>query len=136
EGRAMPVRGKAWLDHEWGETVLNAEAVGWDWIGVNLADGSALTALRIRRTDGSTLWAGGSFRRAGDVQARAFASDEVQFTPGRRWTSPATRATYPVECTVQTPAGRFRVASLADAQELASRGSTGTVYWEGLSERL
>lgn len=134
DGRTMPVRGKAWLDHEWSETVLDPEAVGWDWIGMNLLDGSALTAFRIRRADGSTLWAGGSFRRAGDVQARAFPSDEVQFIPGRRWTSPATRASYPVEWRVHTPAGTFHVDSLADAQELDSRGSTGTVYWEGLSE--
>ncbi len=136
DGRALPVRGRAWLDHEWSETVLDPEAVGWDWIGMNLADGSALTAFRIRRADGGTLWAGGSFRRAGEAQARAFASDELRFTPGRRWTSPATHATYPVEWTVDMPAGRFRVRALADAQELDSRGSTGTVYWEGLSELL
>ena len=35
---------------------------------------------------------------------------------------------------MQTPAGTFRVLSLADAQELDSRASTSTVYWEGLSE--
>ena len=35
---------------------------------------------------------------------------------------------------VDTPAGRFEVKSLLDAQELDSRGSTGTVYWEGLSD--
>jgi predicted secreted hydrolase len=134
EGRALPVRGKAWLDHEWSETVLDAEAVGWDWIGMNFFDGSALTAFRIRRADGRTLWAGGSFRRAGEAQAQAFASDALQFTPGRRWTSPSTRASYPVEWTLQTPAGRFRVQPLVDAQELDSRASTGTVYWEGLSE--
>jgi predicted secreted hydrolase len=35
---------------------------------------------------------------------------------------------------VHTPAGRFSVQALLDAQELDSRSSTGTVYWEGLSE--
>ena len=37
-------------------------AVGWDWIGINLDDGSALTAFRLRRADGCALWAGGSHR--------------------------------------------------------------------------
>jgi predicted secreted hydrolase len=37
---------------------------------------------------------------------------------------------------VHTPAGRFEVRALADAQELDSRGSTGSIYWEGLSELL
>ncbi len=134
DGRAQPMRGTAWLDHEWSETVLDPRAVGWDWVGMNLFDGSALTAFRIRLPDGGSLWAGGSFRAAGDVQARAFGSDELRFVPGRRWTSPATRASYPVEWTLHTPAGRFRVQPVADAQELDSRASTGTVYWEGLCE--
>ena len=37
---------------------------------------------------------------------------------------------------VSTPAGRWQVQALMDEQELDSRGSTGTVYWEGLSELL
>lgn len=37
---------------------------------------------------------------------------------------------------VDTPAGSFEVRALLDAQELDSRRSTGTVYWEGLSELL
>ena len=35
-----------------------------------------------------------------------------------------------------TPAGRFEVRALLDAQELDSRASTGAIYWEGLSELL
>jgi predicted secreted hydrolase len=41
-----------------------------------------------------------------------------------------------VQWQVDTPAGRFTVQSLMDAQELDSRASTGTIYWEGLSELL
>jgi len=37
---------------------------------------------------------------------------------------------------VQTPAGNFEVRALLDDQELDSRGSTGGVYWEGVSELL
>lgn len=132
-GAARTLQGVAWLDHEWSETLLDPEAVGWDWIGMNLADGSALTAFRLRRADGRALWAGGSWRTAGGA-VRAFGPGEVGFEPDRTWTSPATGARYPVEWTVDTPAGRWRVRALVDAQELDSRGSTGTVYWEGLSE--
>jgi predicted secreted hydrolase len=41
-----------------------------------------------------------------------------------------------VQWTVATPAGRFSVSALLDDQELDSRGSTGSIYWEGLSELL
>lgn len=137
-GRSLPVQGLAWLDHEWSEALLHPEAVGWDWIGMNLDDGASLTAFQLRRADGSALWAGGSYRSApgpaGRQDTRIFQSGEVRLEPGRRWTSPRTGTRYPVEWRVTTPAGRFAVAALLDAQELDSRRSTGAVYWEGLSE--
>ena len=131
-GRNQRVRGQAWLDHEWSDSLLDAQAVGWDWIGINLHDGSALTAFVLRRADGSALWAGGSHRVPG-AAARNFAPDEVRFTPGRRWTSAASRASYPVQWTLETPLGRHSVQALLDAQELDSRASVGAFYWEGLS---
>jgi predicted secreted hydrolase len=132
-GQDLSVTGRAWLDHEWSEALMHPEAVGWDWIGMNLDDGTALTAFRLRRRDGSALWAGGSWRPPGQPM-RSFGADEVVFHPRRHWTSPATAARYPVEWAVETPAGRFQVNTLLDAQELDSRGSTGAIYWEGLSE--
>jgi predicted secreted hydrolase len=132
--------GRAWLDHEWSESLLHPEAVGWDWIGMNLANGDSLTAFRLRRADGSGLWSGGSWRPAAQgndpLGATIFGHDEVRFEPLRFWTSPLTQARYPVVWRVHTPAGRFTVQALVDAQELDSRQSTGTVYWEGLSDLL
>jgi predicted secreted hydrolase len=66
----------------------------------------------------------------------SFAPGEVRFTPGRIWLSPGSGARYPVQWEVQTPAGRHTVKALIDAQELDSRASTGSIYWEGLSEVL
>ena len=133
DGVAQPVRGTAWLDHEWSDSLLDPNAVGWDWIGMNLVDGSALTAFRLRRADGGTVYAGGSFRAPGGA-TRNFTADEVRFVPGRVWISPLSRARYPVEWAIATPVGRYRVKTLLDAQELDSRTSTGAIYWEGLSE--
>ncbi len=133
KGQAFDVSGTAWLDHEWSEALMHPEAVGWDWIGMNLDDGSALTAFHLRRADGSALWAGGSFR-ARDGVARIFRNDEVRFEGAKVWTSPRTQANYPTQWRVQTPSGNFEVRALLDDQELDSRGSTGGVYWEGVSE--
>lgn len=124
---------RAWLDHEASDALMHPDAQGWDWIGMNLDDGSALTAFRLRRPDGSSLWAGGSWRAPGQA-ARIFTEREVVFTPQRWWTSPATGARYPVEWCVTTPVGSWLVQALLDAQELDSRASTGTIYWEGLCD--
>ena len=127
----------AWLDHEWSEALLHPNAVGWDWIGVNLFDGSALSAFQVRDKSGSALWAGGSFRsgaKNGREPARSFTPGEVTFNPLRRWTSAQSQASYPVAWQVQTPAGNYTVQALVDNQELDSRASTGAIYWEGLSD--
>jgi predicted secreted hydrolase len=129
---AVDVAGRAWLDHEWSNEYIPSEAVGWDWIGFNLFDGGALMAFRLRRPDGTALWGGGSYRDARGSQ-RNFAAGAVVFRPLRTWTSPRTGVRYPVEWQLETPVGAFRVAALADDQELDSRGSTGALYWEGLS---
>ncbi len=133
DGRAQPVRGRAWLDHEWSDSLLDPQAVGWDWIGMNLDDGSALTAFRLRSADGSSVYAGGSFRAPG-AAARNFEPNEVRMTAGRTWASTSSRAVYPVEWRIDTPVGGFSVKAQLDDQELDSRGSTGAIYWEGLSE--
>lgn len=130
--RAVQVKGTAWLDHEWSQALLARDAEGWDWMGMNLHDGSALTAFQLRRADGTALWTGGSWRPAGRP-ARIFAPGELMWQPGRIWTSARSGARYPVEWTVATPAGRFGVQALVDDQELDASASTGGIYWEGLS---
>lgn len=133
----LPVQGRAWLDHEWSNAFMPPQAVGWDWIGMNLLDGSALTAFRLRSANGQAVWAGGSWRDApGQAPAQVFSPEQVSFKPLRYWKSSATGASYPVEWTVTVAERRFTVRAVVDAQELDSSRSTGAVYWEGLSELL
>jgi predicted secreted hydrolase len=130
KGEMIAVNGEAWLDHEWSSEYLAPEAAGWDWIGLNLADGGALMAFRMRDKQGGTLWAGGSLRAA-DGRVRNFAPGEVRFGPLRRWRSPRTQAEYPVALRVQAGDMKFELDPMMDDQELDSRASTGTIYWEG-----
>ena len=131
-GKRQVLAGSAWLDHEWSQSLLPSDAVGWDWMGINLHDGGALTAFVLRRADGSALWGGGSHRPKGG-SVRAFEASEVRFSALAWWTSPATGARYPVHWQVDTPLGRFELRALLDAQEMDGRAGTGLVYWEGLS---
>ncbi|MFI5445111.1 lipocalin-like domain-containing protein [Polaromonas sp. UC242_47] len=133
--QTFEVSGKAWLDHEWSQALMHPDAVGWDWIGMNLDDGSALTAFRLRDKQGNTLWDGGSFRSA-PGQLYTFSRGEVVFKPIRHWKSPLSQASYPVEWMVRTPADFYTVRAIIDNQELDSRQSTGAIYWEGLSELI
>jgi len=105
------VGGTAWLDHEWSSAYLAPEAAGWDWAGINLRDHDALMAFRMRNKDGGVHYAPGG----------------TMMKPLRWWKSPRTGVRYPVSMEVNG----LRLEPLMDDQELDSRASTGTVYWEG-----
>jgi len=115
----VAVTGSAWLDHEWSSDVMAPGATGWDWTGINLADGGALMAFRMRDAAGGTLWAGGTLRGA-DGRVRTLAPDEVRFTPRRTWRSPRTGVTYPVAMTVA--AGGIELALVHDRPFCTSIG--------------
>lgn len=133
-GKRSKVTGEAWLDREWSSTLLDPAAVGWDWTGLNLDDGSAVTAFQVRDAGGKALWAGGSFRTP-DGTLTHLGPGEVAFVTDRRWKSPRTGADYPVGRTLSLKIGgamrHWKLAPLFDDQELDSRRGGGPVYWEG-----
>jgi predicted secreted hydrolase len=129
-GKPVSVKGIAWLDHEWSTSLLDTNAAGWDWTGINLDDGSALMAFQIRSTSGAPLWAHATWRdRHGKVMQ--YGPDAVRFTPLRTWRSPRTGATYPVSTTIRTGRFAWQLTPLQDDQELDARQSSSAVYWEG-----
>ena len=62
---------------------------------------------------------------------RVFGPADVVFEPLREWTSPRTGTRYPVEWRIAVPTVRLQLKPWMDDQELDSRASVGTVYWEG-----
>jgi predicted secreted hydrolase len=132
-GKPVAVSGSAWLDHEWSSSVLDENASGWDWVGINLADGGALMAFQIRDKSGAPLWAHAALRDAAG-HAVSFGPHQVEFQPQRRWRSPHTGASYPVATSIRTGDTLWQLTPLQDDQELDSRQSTGAVYWEGAVE--
>ena len=130
DGKGAAVTGVAWLDHEWSSEAMSIEASGWDWFGINLNDGGALMAFRMRDHSGRALWAGGTLR-ASNGTARSFDPNEIHFTEGRRWRSPRTGVEYPAAMLVNVGNVEYALEPMMDDQELDSRANTGTIYWEG-----
>ena len=132
DGEWIDVVGASWMDHEFGTTFLEPGQVGWDWFSLQLEDGRDLMVFQLRRADGrpDRHSAGTWVDRDG---AAALRRDDVRLVPGRRWTSPASGAAYPVAWRVEVP-GRetvLEVVAALDAQELDTAASTGVTYWEG-----
>ena len=130
QGQPAQVTGEAWFDHEWSSEYLDPQAVGWEWVGINLNDGGALMAFRIRNAQGDERWAGGTWRDR-DGRTTTFAKDQVKFKAERSWQSLRTGVAYPVEWQITLPGRVLTLKPLLDDQENDTRLSTGAIYWEG-----
>lgn len=128
--RSDEVRGEAWLDHEWASEYLDPNAVGWDWTGLNLDDGSALMAFVIRDRHGGRYWASATLR-ARDGSVQVFAPDQIEFQPQRRWRSPRSGVLYPVGERLRVGALTLELTPLLDDQEFDARTTANALYWEG-----
>ena len=131
--RRLAVHGEAWLDHEWGTTQLGPGVVGWDWLGLRLADGRDLMLYRLRRADGGTAPESAGTLVERDGRTRHLSASDFTLEPESFWSSPRSGARYPATVRVLVPLAGLDLTvrpKVADA-ELDARSSTGTVYWEG-----
>lgn len=131
DGHVHQVTGVAWLDHEWSSAILDTQAQGWDWVGINLDDGGAMMVFQLRDAAGHEHWAAATHRARAASATISFAPDQIEWTPQRRWRSGRTGIDYPVEWKIRVDERTIVLRPLFDDQENDARGSTGTVYWEG-----
>jgi predicted secreted hydrolase len=129
EGRSYEVAGQAWLDREWSTSALSRGQVGWDWLALQLADGSEIMLYRLRRSDGRP----DPFSRATEIRpdgsTRVWPLGEIGFEASGRFASPRSGAIYPDRWRIRIPGSGLDLdvrPALAD-QEL----DVGFRYWEG-----
>ncbi len=131
DGAPVSVAGTGWLDHEWSSELLDSQASGWDWVGLNFKDGSALMAFQMRAKSGEPLYTTARHVTVEDG-IRKESDHKAQFSALRYWESSRTDGRYPVSFRLQTGNLDLTIEPLFDDQELDSRGSTGVIYWEGM----
>jgi len=125
---ALAVDGSAWMDREWSSSALEPGQVGWDWLSLQLDDGSDLMLYMMRRADGSidTTSSGSWQPRSG--QARRFGSSDFAMVPTAWWTSPD-GVEYPSSWRLEI---RSLDLELEIVPRLANQELRGTFrYWEG-----
>jgi predicted secreted hydrolase len=133
-GTTLAVTGQAWFDHEWSDSYVDSQSVGWDWMGINLKDGGALMAFRMRDAQGRQRWAGATLRSGSKTQS--FTPAQIQWTPLQQWRSPHTGVEYPIAWRVKIGPQEIILRPLMNDQENDARGSVGILYWEGAVEAI
>jgi predicted secreted hydrolase len=136
QGTSYKVQGLSWMDHEFFSHSLESDQAGWDWFSLQMEDGSELMLYRLRRKDGTVdPYSSGAYVDPEGNQ-RTLRLQDFTLEPGRTWTSPATKASYPIEWNIRVPslnitgAVRTRLAQ----QELVTKSSASPSYWEGAVE--
>ena len=136
--KIFSIQGLSWLDHEWSSELLHPEAVGWDWVGINLIDGGSLMAFRIRKNDGSTIWSDFSMLDANGKKHPWLKQKNISDTTVtakwsilKEWLSPNSFAKYPISQKITIGQKALTFVPLIENQELDARMTTGGFYWEG-----
>jgi predicted secreted hydrolase len=135
DGRAEPVSGQAWFDHQWGNFVFAGG--GWDWFSLQLDDNTEIVGQVIRDDLGQPIATYGTYVEA-DGRTVHLGPEQFEAVPSERWTSPTTGVTYETRWRVRVPdpAVDLDVRAVLPNQELDTRSTTGVVYWEGAVRAL
>jgi len=134
DGKRYEVSGLAWMDHEFFTHQLEQSQVGWDWLSLQLDDGSEIMLYRLRRKDSKLdPFSAGTYvdpeGHSHHLSATDFSLESGQVS----WTSPDTRATYPVQWRVRvaSPSAVLDISTLLENQEFSSESRAAPSYWEG-----
>jgi predicted secreted hydrolase len=128
-GETFQVQGESWFDHEWSTTVLDENALGWDWFGLQLSDGRELMFFLIRNEDGSIGKTSGGTLVDPDGSVTTFNQNELDIEVLSRWLSPETGAEYPSSWKLSIPTLdlSLNIEPWISDQEMR----ISLVYWEG-----
>lgn len=126
-GEQFAVSGLSWMDHEWGTRALAADATGWDWFSIQLADGRDLMYAQVRTATG-VQYAFGTLVAA-DGSTTSLDPAAVELSVLATWRSPRSAAEYPARwrLTLADQDIQLELTPLLADQELPLT----IVYWEG-----
>lgn len=128
-GRAFAVSGLSWMDHEFSTSALGANQAGWDWFGLQLADGRELMISQIRDAGGSPDPYSAGTLVAPDGTSRRLGPADFTVQALGQWRSPHTGADYPSGWKIGVPSAglALTVTPYLQDQEM----DLSYVYWEG-----
>lgn len=124
------VSGLSWFDHEWATNQLAANQIGWNWLSVQLDDGSELMLYQFRTENGAAdPSSSGTFVDANGV-ATPLAEADFSLEPMETWSSSKSGGVYPVKWRIAIPRLQMGldVSAALDDQELRLKPIE---YWEG-----
>ena len=131
DGVSHAVTGVSWMDHQWGE--FTTLGIGWDWLSLNLDDGSDLMVSVVWEQEGhKPISTYGTYVPA-DASAIHLPGHDIALDSSGTWTSPATGAVYPIDWRLRVDSLELDLSLTASMEEAEFALSTfiPVIYWEG-----
>ena len=129
----VPVKGSAWMDHEYGTDIVGPDLKGWDWFSLQLSDQTEIMAYVLRDKTGGIGTASSATVIDSQGKSRHIPITEFAVTVRSTWKSPHSKTVYPAGWQLKIFSGSIDLIikpRLAD-QEMITSASTGITYWEG-----
>ncbi|MGJ4752934.1 lipocalin-like domain-containing protein [Leptospira kmetyi] len=137
--------GSSWMDHEWSspfgstrQAELSDGSNSWDWICIQLEDGSEIMAFNFRKSPESTSESFGTLRLSSGQKTIFEKEGEVNFIHDSSfWKSERTNKKYPLVWNLDFKSSekeselQLIIEPFFEDQEFDSRATTGFSYWEG-----
>jgi len=133
DGESLPVRGTAWMDHEFSSAPLEDNLLGWDWFSIQLEDDTELMLylLRAERDEYSGASSGTFIDPSGKSQHLVKKDFRVEVLD--RWKSERSNALYPSRWRIRVFPKQLDLTVVPNMahQELVTERTTRVTYWEG-----
>ncbi|RHX88939.1 lipocalin-like domain-containing protein [Leptospira stimsonii] len=145
EKKIQIVSGDSWMDHEWSSPFdssenaeLSNQSNSWDWICIQLEDGTKIMAFNFRESPNSRSESFASVRLNSGKKIGLEREGEVLFShDSSKWKSKTTQKEYPLRWNLITASSEkeaildLKIEPVFEDQEFDSRPTTGFSYWEG-----
>ena len=130
-GVSQPVTGVSWMDHQWGEFTI-AE-IGWDWLSLNLDDGSDLMVSVVWEQDERRPISTYGTYVPVDSAPVHLPADEIALIPTGTWKSPETEGVYPMGWNLRIDSLDLdlTLTPVIEEAEFNIGAFIPVVYWEG-----
>jgi predicted secreted hydrolase len=133
DGKTYQVEGSSWMDHEFFTGLMSASETGWDWLSVQLSDGTELMLYRLRHKEGAVdPYSSGSYVDATGKTTFLSVNDFTMTPATETWTGPLTKESYPMHWHISVP--RFKIAFdvTTPLKNQLLTNKVGPSYWEGV----
>ena len=130
-GVSHPVVGVSWMDHQWGD--FTTAEIGWDWLSLNLDDGSDLMVSVVWEQAGRKHIATyGTYVPSDSLPIHLPATD-VSLEATGSWTSPDTQGVYPMgwDLRVDSLGLDIVLTPVIEEAEFSISAFIPVIYWEG-----